>query len=216
MKMILKDNKGEQMENRRRIGIMGGTFNPIHMGHFILAKDAKEQFHLNNILFIPAKCPYHKEITDPISDYDRIKMVQLAIENEPDFQLNLMEFDRDGNTYTIDTLNELENIYENTQFYFIMGADSLFQFLTWKQPEEILRKAIILVGIRNNKKIEELKQQIKLIIDTIGYGTFHIINNPNIDISSHEIRNKIKNKLSIQSLVSENVYQYIKKNRLYE
>lgn len=207
--------KNEEIQ-RKKIGIMGGTFNPIHRGHISLAQDAMEQFYLDKILFIPAKCPYHKEIKDPISDYDRIKMVQLSIKYDPNFQLNLIEFDRDGNTYTIDTLNELQKIYQNTQFYFIMGADSLFQFLTWKYPEEILKKAIILVGNRDNTKIDDLKKQIQLIINTIGYGTFYLINNPNIDISSHEIRQKIKNNESIRSLVLESVHQYIIKNHLYQ
>lgn len=200
----------------RRIGIMGGTFNPIHIGHLQIAQMAMEQFFLETVFFIPAKCPYHKKITDLIPDDDRIEMVKLAIAEHNNFQLNLLEFDRIGNTYTIDTLVQLENQYPGVQFYFIIGADSLFDFLNWKDPHEIVKKAIILVATRGETLKDELLKQIHNIQSVIGFGIFYILEGSALSISSHEIRNQIKKGISIQKYVPKQVENYIRQYHLYE
>ncbi|MBQ9563768.1 MAG: nicotinate (nicotinamide) nucleotide adenylyltransferase [Lachnospiraceae bacterium] len=115
-----------------RIGIMGGTFNPIHLGHLILAENAYRQLDLDVVWFMPSGKPPHKPNTEILPNEDRVHMVELAIEGTPYFELSLLEIDRQGITYTVDTLEYLTKTRPEDQFFFLAGADSLYQFETWR------------------------------------------------------------------------------------
>lgn len=202
--------------DEKKVGLMGGTFNPIHTGHLLLAERAYEQFQLDKVLFMPAKKPYHKTIRKMVDDEDRIEMIRLGIQGNSHFELSLIEFQREGNTYTIDTLRELEKRYPNTQFYFIMGADSLYQFSQWKEPEEILKRAILLAAARDDLSSSALNSQIDYLTDKFGVGDIRLLRSPNMEISSHDIRNRVINGESIRYLLPEVVLEYIEKKRLYQ
>ena len=123
---------------RKRIGIMGGTFDPIHMGHLILGEKAYEQFSLDQVLFMPAGNPPHKRNrAGRASDEQRVEMVRRAINGNPHFALSLIEMNEEGYTYTYRTLENLKKEHPDTDYYFIIGADSLFSFETWMEPGRI-------------------------------------------------------------------------------
>lgn len=202
--------------DEKKVGLMGGTFNPIHTGHLLLAEMAYEQFQLDKVLFMPARKPYHKTVRTMVSDQERIEMIQLAIQGNANFELSLVEFQREGNTYTIDTLKELNIKYPNTQFYFIMGADSLYQFSQWKEPEEILQRAILLAASRDDIASSALNSQIEYLIEHFGIGDIRLLKSPNMEISSHNIRNRVLEGKSIRYLLPDVVREYIETKGLYQ
>lgn len=136
------------MENRRKkIGIMGGTFDPIHVGHLILGEKAYEQLGLDKILFMPAGNPPHKRNRKGrASDEQRVEMVNLAIQGNPHFELSLIEMNAEGFTYTYRTLETLKKQNPDTDYYFIIGADSLYNFATWMEPARICQACTIVVA----------------------------------------------------------------------
>lgn len=200
----------------KKVGLLGGTFNPIHTGHLLLAETAYEQYNLDQVLIMPAKKPYHKNVQDIISDKDRIEMIKLAIEGNPHFSLSLIEFEREGNTYTVDTLKELSKRNPKTQYYFIMGADSLYQFSQWKKPTEILKHAILLAASRDNIPSSSLYSQIDYLKDKFEEADIRLLQSPNMEISSHDIRNRILANSSIRYLLPESVRNYIQEKQLYQ
>ncbi|MBS6561042.1 MAG: nicotinate-nucleotide adenylyltransferase [Clostridiales bacterium] len=203
-------------EKKEKVGLMGGTFNPIHTGHLLLAETAYEQFELDKVLIMPAKNPYHKRTSGMVSDEMRIDMIKCAIDNNPHFELSFIEFEREGNTYTVDTLKELNRRYPKTEFYFIMGADSLYQFAQWKEPAEILKRAVILAASRDNIASSALNSQIHYLLEQFGIGDIRLLQSPNMEISSHDIRNRVKEHRSIRYLIPEAVREYIENHQLYQ
>ena len=127
----------------KKIGILGGTFNPIHHGHLILGQTALEDFGLDKVLIVPTKNPAYKKISKNVEIEDRVNMVRMAIENHPGFEFSDIELDREGYTYTVDTLRKLTRLHPDAEYYFIMGADSLYQIESWKDPGQILSMATI-------------------------------------------------------------------------
>lgn len=202
------------MEKKVRVGIMGGTFNPIHLGHVIAGECAYEQYGLEEVLFMPSKTPPHKSMLGIASAENRANMVKLAIEDNPHFSLSCMELERSGTTYTVDTLRQLHENSENREYYFIIGADSLFDFEKWKDPGEILKMAVILVASRNGASNESLKNQIAFLEHAYG-GRFGIIEIPMIGISSSEIRARRQNGQSIRYYVDRKVSLYMEEHGLY-
>lgn len=199
----------------KKVGIIGGTFNPIHIGHLIMAERAYEEFELDEILFIPAGISYFKDQSTVLDKKTRITLTGEAIGDNPHFALSTIECDRAGNSYTYETLEELKAKNLDTQYYLIIGADALVQMELWQKPENILRDAVILVAKRNGPttqefidKMEEIKQKYNADI--------RIIPCTYIDISSTEIRERIKAGKSIRYLVPEVTEQFIKKHHLYE
>lgn len=193
---------------------MGGTFNPIHVGHVITGECAFEQFALDKVLFMPSKTPPHKSILGIASTTDRTNMVRLAIEENPHFFLSTMELEREGTTYTVDTLRELNRTHSDCEFFFIIGADSLFDFAKWREPGEILKLATILVASRYGLSDDRLIEQIEKLKAVYG-GHFEIVKMPTIDISSSEIRDKRKKGLSVRYYVDHKVRQYMDEHNLY-
>lgn len=141
---------------------MGGTFDPIHMGHLILGEQSYEQFQLDKVLFMPSGNPPHKrDRAGRASDNQRVDMVRLAIEDNPHFELSLAEMHETGYTYTYRTLEELKEYNPDTDYYFIIGADSLFAFDEWMEPERICRACTLVVAVRDHASYAELNREIQ-------------------------------------------------------
>lgn len=198
-----------------KIGIMGGTFNPIHMAHLILAESAYEQLHLDKVLIMPSRKPPHK-LHDPIaSDQHRIEMVKLAIEGNPHFELSTMEIDRDGITYTAETLQQLIKEYPENEYYFILGLDSLQQIEKWRSPNIIFQLAHIVAAGRYHFPKDKIEGQVHHL-EEVYQGKIHLLEIPNIDLSSEMLREHVKNGKSIRYYVPCSVDQYIREHGLYK
>lgn len=202
------------MSTVKKVGIIGGTFNPIHMGHLILAEHAYSEYELDEILFIPTGISHFKDPSIVLDKKVRISMTGGAIEDNPHFALSTIETDRPGNSYTYETLNELKKYNPDTDYYLIVGADALFQMEEWMHPEMIFKDAKILVAVRKGQSHEELKDKAKELTDKFGARIF-ILNTPYIDISSTEIRERIKQGKSVRYMIAEHTLNYIEKNELY-
>lgn len=185
----------------KRVGILGGTFDPPHIGHFMIADEVRAMLNLDEIWFIPNNEPPHKgkAWTDKL---DRLNMLKLVVDDNEFFQVNTIELEREGKSYTIDTVNSLMALYPNIKFYFIIGADMVEYLPNWKQIDELIEK-IEFVGVK--RRHYELKSKYPVIEVQI----------PLIDISSSEIRQRIEMGLPFRYLVPKEVYTYIKEHRLY-
>ena len=145
------------MKDGKKIGIMGGTFDPIHIGHLKLAQYAQNQIGLDKILFMPSGNSYMKR---NVSDTQkRVKMVTLAIQDYPSFELSLIEVEKSGNTYTCETLETLTKMNPDSHYYFIMGADSLFQIEKWRHPERIFELATLVCAVRDDYNFDAIKER---------------------------------------------------------
>lgn len=197
-----------------KVGIMGGTFNPIHVGHLILGQAAYEQFDLDKVLFMPTKKPPHKLQEKILSDSIRAEMVQCAIADNPKFELSTIELDRDGITYTADTLTELKSVNKDTQYYFIIGADSLFYIDKWKDPERIFQLSHVVASTRYHLDEEQMRKQIDSL-NQLFTADIQLLNAPNVDVSSSDIRERVRNGSSIKYFVTKEVETYIRLNKCY-
>lgn len=192
-----------------KIGILGGTFNPIHNGHLIIAEQVRIKFGLSNVLFIPCNIPYHKKSVGLASAKHRLAMVKSAIKDNPYFEASDIEIKRGGLTYSIDTIRYLKNTYSaGTQFYFIIGVDSLPELPLWREIKTLAKLCRFIAIDRPGFVRPKLKSE--LLSSRISYLSY-----PLIDISSSQIRKSIKQKKSIKYLVPISGQNYINKHRLY-
>ena len=196
---------------------MGGTFNPIHYAHLLLAENAREQFGLDRIIFIPSGQPYmkvQKEDENIPSGELRYQMVKMAIQENPYFTCSRIEIDRPGKTYTVDTLHELQKMYPGDELFFIMGADSLLSMESWYQFEDIFQMAAILVAVRDDtdeKKLTDVITRMK----SKYLADIRMVMTGRMDISSTMIREKIKTGKSVRYLLPEDCVEYICLKNLY-
>ena len=198
-----------------KVGIMGGTFDPIHIGHLLLGEFAYEQCNLDEIWFLPNGNPPHKDVTDSGSDLaHRIAMVKNAIEGVPHFRLSLHEAD-EGVHYTYKTLLELQELYPENEWYFILGADSLFSIETWKFFREIFPSCRILAAMRDDKDVEEMEKQITYLTESYG-ADIELLRAPLLEISSTTIRDRAAKGLNVHYMVPDKVADYIVENGLYK
>ena len=188
-----------------KIGILGGTFNPPHIGHLILAEEAKDKFNLDKIFFIPVYLPPHKDIPLAKAE-DRLEMVKLSIKDNKNFECLDIEIKRGGKSFTIDTLKELKKKYPHAHLFLIIGSDLAKDFSNWKDYEEIIKIAKVLVA-RRSKELTTFED------NKFGFLFFDIIQ---VDVSSSLIRERIKKGLSIRYLVHPEVEKFIKKRKLYQ
>lgn len=202
----------------KKVGIMGGTFNPIHIGHLILAETARTQFGLDEILFIPSGHSYMKKDISIPSGEIRAEMTSLAIEDNPFFALSLMEIERAGNTYTYETLEELKKTNPDTEYFFILGADSLFAIKTWKCPQQIFDACTVLAAVRAKEgdasALDELQAEI-IRLQAQYHGKIELLQCANMEISSTQLRNQIQKGESVRYLIPDKVIQYIQEKNLY-
>lgn len=202
-------------EKMKKVGIMGGTFDPIHISHLILGETAYEQFSLDKVLFLPAGNPPHKRNRKGgASDLERVEMVRRAIAGNSHFQLCLDEMDASDYSYTYRTLERMKAEYPDTEFYFIVGADSLFDFEKWKEPARICQAASILVAVRDHVDDERLSRKMKELEEKLG-GHFYRLYSTNLDISSKMIRDWIRRKKTVRYYVPEPVLAYIADRHIY-
>jgi len=186
-----------------KIGILGGTFNPIHIGHLILAEEAREKLKIDKIIFVPAYLPPHKDNLDIASASHRFEMVKLAIRGNKYFVASDLEIKRDSRSYTIDTVREFRKSYPQDDLYFIIGSDLLNYLDDWKDLSEIIKIVSFIVATRPGYALEKIPSHIS----TLPIRA--------VDISGFEIRRAIKEKKSFRYLVPEAVYRYIVKEKLY-
>jgi len=189
------------------VGLFGGTFDPVHMGHLIITEWIREHFALQKIIFIPAFLPPHKVKKNITDIKHRLEMLTLAISDNSYAEISDVEICEQKTVYTIDTLRILSEKYKD--LYFIIGEDSLRDFPTWKNPEEILEKAKIVVACRKDYSDNAVSG---------GYSENRILfcDSPEVAISSTQIRERVKEGKSIKNLVHPAVEEYIIKNSLYK
>ena len=191
-----------------KIGILGGTFDPPHLGHLILADTVITNCNYDKVIFIPAKIPPHKNISGEVSNEDRLNMLKLSIENDERFLLDEYELNNDSVSYTINTLNYLYKNYDiEGKIGLIIGADLIKGFDKWREPERIAEISDITVVNREDDK--------NLYKENIDKYNINVIMAPRIDISSSLIRNRIKEKKGFRYFVKEKVYDYIVSKKLY-
>jgi nicotinate-nucleotide adenylyltransferase len=196
-----------------KVGLFGGTFDPIHNGHIVVAETVLQKVDLEKVIFIPAGKPWLKEGREITSATHRLKMVELAISGKSHFELSRIEIERPGATYTIDTLIDLINKKNNTELYVIIGLDSLADFPRWKNPSRLLSLCYLVVVPRPGYPLPDIRSMEK---ELPGLKTHLILlNAPEIDISSSEVRRRVEKGLSFKHLVPESVAKYIQENRLY-
>lgn len=196
-----------------KIGILGGTFNPIHLGHLIIAEQCKEQLNLDKVIFIPNGSPPHKN-KDIIDKKHRFTMLEIAIENNKKFALSDIEIKKDELSYTINTILELKNTLKD-ELFFIIGDDSLFSIKTWYKYDLLLKECKFIIFPRDKEIKKEYYEKYILEELNSNLENFIFISFPLINISSTLIRKMIMNKMSIKYLVPDNVINYIDSNNLY-
>lgn len=199
----------------KRVGIMGGTFDPIHNAHLALAECARRELMLDEIWFMPAGDPYLKHGRHVSAAADRAAMTELAIRPYPGFVLSRMELAREGETYTSETLAELRVLYPDVHFYFLLGSDSLYQLETWHDPETIMRLATLAAAERSfSDRPRSFPEQLRYLRERYG-ADIALLHFPERDVSSTEIRRLAAEGQDISSLVPEEVEAYIAAHRLY-
>ncbi len=191
-----------------KIAIMGGTFNPIHYAHLLSAEQVREGLGYDKILFVPAARPPHKSQPDMVSAEHRYQMVLLATADNPYFEVSRIELDRDGPSYTIQTIKELRLRYgKTTKLAWIIGADSLIEYKIWKDFDEVLKQCTMIVTTRPNYDLQRVPAEIRNRVITFQITGF--------DMSATEIRERIRENNSIRYLVPKKVVIYIEQHQLY-
>lgn len=198
----------------RKIGIMGGTFNPIHNAHLMMAQAAYEQYGLDEVWFMPSKRPPHKSPEEIVSKEHRSRMVQAAIDGIDQFSFSDIELVREGMTYTCETLAHCVNEFPDAEFYFILGGDSLRDFEQWYQPQEIVRLSTILAASRDGMSEKELNQRCQELSGKYD-GDFLPVILPQLTISSMQIRELLAKDQSVVGYLPDKVLRYIEIHGLY-
>jgi nicotinate-nucleotide adenylyltransferase len=196
------------------MGILGGTFNPIHVGHLLMAQDALEQLRLDCVLFIPSAQPPHKTVDKLASARDRLRMIKLAIRDNNRFEVDDIEVKRGGKSYSVDTLLQLKRRYPRADFFFIIGADSLRELHLWREVKRLVSLCTFVTVPRPGF---EAKPVIDRRLDTVTRRRLrqHILRGHACDIASRDIRARVSGGQSIRYLVPEAVRMYIARRRLY-
>lgn len=200
-----------------KIGIMGGTFNPVHNGHLMLAEYAYKRFNLDEVWFLPNGHPPHKDSPSiRKATADRVKMVELAIEDLPHFRLSTYETERTETSYSWQTMEYFTSEYPEHDFYFILGADSLFSIERWAKPGRFLELTTVLAAYRDDIDTpEEMNSQIEYLNRKYN-GDIRLLKTPIVQVSSHEIRNVLRLGKTEGLPVPEKVADYILRNHLYQ
>lgn len=195
----------------RRVGIMGGTFDPIHYGHLVTAEIARSKFALDMVVFVPSGHPPHKQSL-PGHAEQRLMMTLLATVTNPYFHISRIELDRLGPSYTYDTLHEFHEIYgENCKFFFITGADAVLEMFTWRNAERLVQMCTFIAATRPGYRLTDVRQLPDEFIRKI-----ELMQVPALSISSTDIRRRISEEKPIKYLLPESVETYIYKQGLYK
>jgi nicotinate-nucleotide adenylyltransferase len=205
------------MEKRVKTGIMGGTFDPPHFGHLLIAEAARDAFGLDNVILMPSGRSYFKDHqTRKVSDkYDRLEMTRIAAATNPAFTVSDMEVLREGRTYTAETLEILTRDHPETDYFFIVGADTVVSMRTWYHPEEIFSRCTILAALREDSvKPEALTEENRALERDFG-ARIRLLDVPNVGFSSTDIKNRLEEGRSVRYMLPEEVVEYIRSKGLY-
>ena len=198
----------------KRIGIFGGSFNPVHIGHLVIAEAAWQEFGLDHVIFIPTGDTPHKNMHH-VDKHLRYHMVEIAISGNPHFAISPIERDRKGPSYTVDTIRLLQECHgHDFEFYFICGTDAIADLPTWKYNKELLESCHFICESRpgNEEKIEESIAYF----GSLGQKKIHFLRTPELAISSTILRHRIAQKKSVRYFIPDPVISYMKKSHLYE
>lgn len=198
----------------KKIGIMGGTFDPIHVGHLMLAEWARSAADLEQVWIIPTGQSYMKSDRRILPGEERLHMAELAAEGNRHLRCLDLEIRRAGYTYTYETMEQLRSEHPDTEFYFIQGADCLFAMETWKYPERILNACTVLAAVRGDADLSALQEKRAELLERYG-GNIVLLPFLQLSISSSEIRDRIRAGKSIRYMVTDNVLQYIEEKGFY-
>ncbi|MCO1600896.1 nicotinate-nucleotide adenylyltransferase [Desulfosporosinus nitroreducens] len=201
-------------EKVNRLGIMGGTFDPIHYGHLVAAEMARAEFKLSKVLFIPTGTPPHKDRKDISAAEMRYEMVKLAIQDNSAFDISRVEIEREGPSYTVETLRVLRRDWPEHELYFITGSDALLEIFSWREAEEIFRLIQYIGAARPGFDASDffLKVQHE---HPETQGKIHYLEVPALAISSTDIRARVRRREPIRYLLPETVRLYLEQHRLY-
>lgn len=213
-----------------RIGILGGTFNPIHMGHLKVADTVQRSFYLSKILFVPSYIPPHKESLGIAAPSDRMKMVELALASSPRFIPSSIEIRAKGKSYSILTLKKLKKLYPQASIFFILGIDAFLEIDTWKEYREVLQQCFFVIVSRPGYRLEdarsvleenyrermiEISESERVREDMLQAYRLFLLSMNSVDVASTEIREKIRSGESVRGMVPQAVEKYILEKRLY-
>jgi len=201
-----------------KLGIMGGTFDPVHIGHLVMVDEALSQFGLDHVVFIPSARPPHKTDVESSPPVERLRMVRFAIEGNENLSVSDMEIEREGLSYTVDTLHELHRIHgENTELFFIIGVDALLEILTWKEPAELLAQSKFIAVTRPGYSLENVYRALPELENRGRPPAESVLDMgiPALDISSTDIRERVAGGRPFRYLVPESVWSYILQKGLY-
>ena len=223
-----------------RVGVLGGTFDPVHNGHLGIAADARKYFDLNRVLFVPANISPHKQQRIITPSHHRVEMLRLGIQSEPAFSLSEVEIERAGVSYTIDTLQALESLYPSADLFLILGIDTFKDMNSWKEPRHLIERYHVVVGTRPRHGLEDRDALIKQISGdaclAVPFGGVegqekknmsryrHSRTGKNLfffeitpyDISSSEIRRKVRCNIGVKNMLPLEVERYIIRHQLYQ
>lgn len=196
----------------KAIGLMGGTFDPIHYGHLVVAACAADQLSLEKVIFIPAAIPPHKRNRALTDEMQRLEMVRRATEDNPQFEVSAHEMERGGVSYTVDTLRYFKKLYPEHRLYFITGADTLPEIDTWRSPHEMMELAYFVVAVRPGYTLAGLERDFyQQYIERFAF-----LETPVIGISSTGIRTQVREGRTIRYQVPDAVAEYIYQYKLYQ
>jgi nicotinate-nucleotide adenylyltransferase len=199
-----------------RIGIYGGSFDPVHLGHLLVAETVREQVGLDKVLFIPAFQSPLKLDYPPISGRARLEMLQLAVGGNPFFEIDDRELQRGGISYTVDTLRELQREKPDVEWFLLMGGDSLVDLGRWKEPIELCKLAIPVVVARGGLPLPNLDNLLPFVdADRMAIIRSYVVKMPQLEISSRDLRFRVQNQRSIRYQVPASVEAYIRTHELY-
>lgn len=191
-----------------KLAVFGGTFDPIHSGHLILAEELKEELGLQKVIFVPSANPPHKGDSDLSEAKDRFMMTRIAIQDNPAFDLSDLELKREGKSYTIETINQFKQLYPKSELYLLLGSDVLEELHLWKEPEKIFEQIKVVIAKRPGfDRIDPQNSYVKksLVVPIDG-----------LNISSSQIRERVKAGKSIRYLVPPGVEEFIQAKNLYK
>jgi nicotinate-nucleotide adenylyltransferase len=195
---------------RRRVGVMGGTFDPIHHGHLVAASEVQSWFDLDEVIFVPTGQPWQKVDRDVSPAEDRYLMTVIATAANPRFAVSRVDIDRDGPTYTIDTLRDVAALHPDADLYFITGADAMAALLTWRDHEELFELAQFVGCTRPGHEMDDGT------LAGLPKDRITLVEIPALAISSTDCRHRVEHGEPVWYLVPDGVVQYIGKHRLYE
>ena len=206
----------ESNKPARRIGIMGGSFDPVHSGHLIIAQDALERLDLSEIVFIPAAIPPHKQHLQRVDSAHRLKMLTLATESDSRFSVSDIELQRGGVSYSIDTIRALQLESPDVEWVLVVGSDTLIDLHNWYKIDELLNLCEVATFLRPGEaSIEEIRKKVKLSEHFTDRLMANVFESHLVEISSTEIRQRMADELRIRYLVPAKVEQYIYEHGLY-